>query len=240
MSMRVSTVAGAAILAGGAVLFAGAGHAAAVSATTSIFDRDFGSSLLSFSNDQYLSDASTPYNSGFDASSVLQNYYFNDTFGNGDASFASIDNGFAPLPQTSAGASNNGSGHATVLWTFDWTATGTGTATLDLDYLYSATVTGYSAGENAVARSFISVLLDGTQNSQEALHYFDDVNGNTAGEGHLVLNFDVAEGDTGTFSVALASDAIAAPVPVPAAVWLFGSALAGLVGLGRRQAVQAA
>lgn len=238
MLKKTTTTMGAAALLAGSMLFAGEGHAAATSATTSVFDRDFGSTLLSFSNDQYLSDASTPFDSGFNAGSTMQAYYFNNTAGNGDTSFASIDDSFAPVPQTAAGAIGTGNGSATVLWTFDWMATGSGTATLDLDYLYSATVAGFSAGETAVARSFISVLLDGTSNYQEALNYFDNVNGNSAGEGHLVLNFDVTEGDTGTFTVAVASDAIAAPVPVPAALWLFGSALAGLVGISRRRTLE--
>jgi predicted extracellular nuclease len=44
---------------------------------------------------------------------------------------------------------------------------------------------------------------------------------------HLSLNGDLGNpGTLGTFN----------PVPVPAAVWLLGSALAGLVGIGRRKA----
>lgn len=44
----------------------------------------------------------------------------------------------------------------------------------------------------------------------------------------------------GTYGViASLSSRVAAPVPVPAAVWLFGSALVGFVGLGRRKALAA-
>ncbi len=44
----------------------------------------------------------------------------------------------------------------------------------------------------------------------------------------------------GTYGViANLSSRVAAPVPVPAAVWLFGSALVGFVGLGRRKSLVA-
>lgn len=214
---------------------AGEAHAASASATASIINLD-GGTLLSFSNDQYLSDAATPFQSGFDAGNTLQNYSFNTTASNGDTSFASIDNGLSPLPQTSAGAVNNGQGAATVLWTFDWTATGSGTATVDVNYLYSATVQNLNPGETGIASSYISLLDDGASEAQEALHFFNSVNGNTSGDGHLLLGFDVNAGDTGTLTVTVASNALVAPVPVPGAVWLLGSALAGLVGYARRKA----
>lgn len=234
MLKKMSTTVGVLAVLAGQVLTIGAAHAASVSATASIIDRT--SSLLSFSNDQFLSDASTPFQSGFDAGSVLQNYYFNTTAGNGNTSYAQIDNSSAPFPQTSAGAGHDGKGSATVSWSFDWLATGTGTATLDLQYLYSATVLNIAAGETGKASSFVSVLLDGTHNIQEALYFFNNVNGNTSGINDLVLNFGVNAGDKGTFTVTTASNAIAASVvPIPAAVWLLGSALTGLAGFTRRK-----
>lgn len=210
-------------------------HAASVSASAAI--TGISSSLLALSNNQYLSDASTPFQSGFDASSVLQNYYFNNTAANGDTSYAEINDFYAPGPYTQVGAIHSGNGSATVLWTFDYVATGTGTATLDLEYLYNATVANWSAGETGIASSSANLLLDGTALKQEQLHYFYDQNANTGGFSNLVLNFGVTAGQTGTFTVALTSSAMAAPaaVPVPAAVWLMGSALAGLGGIARRR-----
>lgn len=229
----ISTLGALAVVSGS--LAAGEAHAASASATASVLNID-GGTLLSFSNDQYLSDASTPFENGFDASSTLQNYNFSTTAPNGDTSFAHIDDSLQPFPQTSAGAVNNGRGAATVLWTFNWSATGTGAATVDLDYLYSATVQNLNPGETGIASSYVSLLRDGTPEVQEALHFFDSVNGNTSGEGHLLLDFDVNAGDTGTLTVAVASNALVAPVPVPGAVWLLGSALAGLAGYARRKA----
>jgi hypothetical protein len=212
-------------------------HAAAVSATAQIFGID-GGSLLNFSNDQYLTDVSTPYNSGFNASTAIQNYYFNDTV-NGNTSFAASDYSFAPAPYTTAGATGNGSGNSTILWSFDWVATGTGTATFDAEYLYSATVANLVSGETGIASSSISAILEGTQNKKDLLYYFNNINGNTFGDEHLTLNFDVVAGQTGTISIAVASNTIAAPaVPIPAAAWLMGSALLGLSGIARRRSHQ--
>lgn len=211
-------------------------QAASASATAQIFGID-GGSLLSFSNDQYLTDVSTPYNSGFNASTGVQNYYFNDTQANGNVSFAQSDYSFAPAPYTTAGALGNGSGSSTILWSFDWIATGAGTATFDAEYLYSATVMNWIFGETGIASASISAVLEGTQNKKDVLYYFNNQNGNTFGDEHLTLNFDVAAGQTGTISIAVASNALVAPapVPVPAAAWMMGSALLGLAGAARKR-----
>jgi hypothetical protein len=209
-------------------------RAAAVSATASI--TDITTSMLQLSNDQYLNDASTPFHSGFSTGTVLQSYDFNDSGPNG-TSFASIDSTFAPAPGTSAGASGSGSGSATVLWTFDWIASATGTASIDLGYLYSATVLNLLAGETGIASSDITLLLDGTSTKSEALNFFNNVNGNTSGFSDLLLTFGVTEGQTGTFTVTAASNALVAPVPLPAGIWLLGSSLLGFAGVLRRRKV---
>lgn len=213
-------------------------YAASVTATASI--TDLHTTLLTLSNDQYLSDASTLLQNGFDASSVLQSYYFNDSDVNGNASFASIDNTIAPLPQTSAGATGSGLGTATVLWTFDWLATGTGTATLDLEYLYNASVFNYSPGETAIASSSLSVILDGTSTRSDTLYSFYNVADSTSGFINKLLNFDVVSGESGTFTVALTSVANVAPVPLPASLSFLLTGLMGMVGFVRRRRIQAA
>lgn len=141
------------------------------------------------------------------------------------------------MPQTSAGAAHNGQGSSTVLWSFDWTATDTGTAMVNLEYLFSATVANYGAGEKAMASSLVSVGLDGTQNKQESLHFFYNEDGNTSGYSNLLLNFNVNSGDKGTLTVFTASNAVAVqtPVPLPAAAWLLGGAVVGLLGAVRRK-----
>ena len=208
-------------------------HAASASATAQIFGVD-GGALLSFSNDQYFTDVTTPYSTGFNTGNTVQNYYFNDTQANGDVSFAASDYSFAPAPYTTAGALKNGRGSSTVLWSFDWVATGNGTATFDAEYLYSATVTDWIFGQTGIASASISAVLEGTQNKKDVLYYFNNQSGNTFGDEHLTLSFDVLAGQTGTISIAVTSNAVAA-VPVPAAAWLMGSALLGLGGVARRR-----
>jgi hypothetical protein len=216
----------------------GTAQAATVSATASV--TGVTATLLELSNDQYLSDASTPDQSGFDASSVLQSYSFSTTHPNGDTSVATIDNLFAPMPQTSAQAINNGLGSATVQWSFDWTATETGIASLDVEYLYTALVANLDAGDSAVASSFIKVQLDGTSVGNEALYYFNATNGFTSGITNMLLQFAVVAGEHGSFTLTAASNAFAAaPVPLPAGLPLLVSGLLGLGGLARRRLINA-
>jgi hypothetical protein len=207
--------------------------AASVSATSQI--TGVTPTLLTLTNNQFLSDASIPGQSGFNTSSVLTGYNFNSSSG-GNTSFAQIDASFAPLPATSAGAVGNGNGSASVLWTFDWEATGTGTAALDFEYLFSATVANWLAGQTGVASSSISAVIDGTSVQGEALRFFNNTNGNDGGFANLALNFGVTAGQRGTATVTVASVASAAqPVPLPAALPLLGGGLLGLFGLGRRR-----
>lgn len=81
-----------------------AAHAASASATASI--TDISTTLLTLANNQFMSETTTakdaqsaPLHTAFDAGSVLQSYFFNDTAVNGDSAYAEIDNGFAPLPR---------------------------------------------------------------------------------------------------------------------------------------------
>lgn len=54
----------------------------------------------------------------------------------------------------------------------------------------------------------------------------------------LTFEFDMVAGDRGTiFAVAEAETYASSPIPVPAAVWLFGSGLLGLVAVARRKIV---
>ena len=138
-------------------------QAATVTASASVLDLSV--SLLTLSNDSFLSDASTPFQSGFDTGTVLQSYFFNNTASNGNTSFADLHDGDAGpgvAPFTMTSAVHDGQAHASVLWSFDWVATATGTASIDLGYAFQALVANLAAGEAAVARSFVSVMLDGT------------------------------------------------------------------------------
>lgn len=219
----------AAVLAGLMATPAMAGH---VSATASFVDMTL--TLLSASNHQYLNDASTPDESYFNVGTEVGSVELNSTTPEA-TSYAALFNEFAPLPQTTASAISDGFGHASVLWTFDWTATETGMAAISLDFLTTAIVQNLLPGESALARSFASVLVDGTTLENSALHFFQSVEGVSGGIETLALTFAVVAGQTGTFTLALASDAFAAPaVPIPAALPLLGSALLGF-GLARRR-----
>lgn len=226
----------AAAVIGAAGFFTAPAHAAAVSATASFLDMTL--SLLAPSNHSYLNDASTPFDSGFSVGSVLESYNFNTSTASG-TSFAAIDNSFSPLPQTMAGAIDDGLGHASVLWTFDWEATGTGTASISLDFLSAAILRNLGVGESAFVRSYGSLLLDGTSLEDSANYFFNTMEGDTGGIETLGLSFAVTAGQRGTFTLALSSDAFAAPaaapVPVPAALPLLGSALLGFGAFVRRR-----
>jgi hypothetical protein len=237
MSNRFLVKLAAVIAVGTASLLGATAHATAVSATASFTDMTL--SLLTASNHQYLTDASTPFESAFDAGGVLTPFTFNTSTADG-VSYAQVDDVFAPLPGTSAAATTDGEGHATVLWSLDWTALDNGTATISLEYLFNATIANLFSGDRAVARSYASVSLEGTTISNSALYFFDTVQNSVGGFQTLGLSFAVLAGQTGTLTMSLTSDAYVAPVPVPAALPLLGSALLGLFGLARRRRTAAA
>lgn len=220
----------AAVLATG--LFTATAHATAVTATSSI--TDLTSNRLSFSNNQYLLDASIPNQSAFEVGGLLTPYVLNSS-SPGGVSYAQIDSSFDPLPGTAAGATKRGDAHASVLWTFDWTATSTGLATVGLEFLFNATIEDLNQGDRAIARSYANLLLDGSQLSDSTLYFFDSVENMAGGFRTLGLSFNVIAGQTGTLTLALNSDAVVAPVPVPAALPLLASGLLGLAGLRRRR-----
>lgn len=214
-------------------------EAATVTANASILDLSV-SSNLTLSNDQYLSDAATPYDSGFDTGSTLTPFFFSTTQPNLDSSFAQVDDVFAPLPGTQTGANHLGQGTATVLWTFDFTATETGPALLDFQYSYNVGVFNLLAGETGIASASFSAIVDGTSVSSEALNFFNNSAGTSDGIINKLLAFDVVDGQTGTVTVAITSVAKAAPVPVPAALPLLGSGLLSLIGIVRRRRLRPA
>ncbi|MDH3948456.1 MAG: VPLPA-CTERM sorting domain-containing protein [Gammaproteobacteria bacterium] len=62
-------------------------------------------------------------------------------------------------------------------------------------------------------------------------------------EGPIVLNFplsitgtDIASGQSFEYGYTTSTQTVSAVVPIPAATWLFGSGLLGLIGVARRKA----
>jgi hypothetical protein len=233
MSPLISKKYAVLILLNSAFLLCNNAHGATATASAGIFGID-GGALLNFSNDQYVIDVSTPLQSNSYAGTTLHNYYLNNT-----PSFASVDDSLSPTPQTSAGATGNGRGSATVRWSFDWLATGTGIALFEVEYLYSATLADLLSGETGTASASISAELDGTATKQEVLYFFNGQNGNIFGDEYLTMSFDVVAGQKGTITLSVASHAmVAPPVPIPPAAWLMGSALSGLCAIAKRRREQ--
>lgn len=96
------------------------------------------------------------------------------------------------------------------------------------------------AAANAAATLFVFdeadwnlIEVGGCWNAESCSSSFDDF-------GVLSMTFDVVEGGHYFFgfdgTASAYTNSYASPVPVPAAVWLFGSGLVGLVGVARRKA----
>jgi len=211
-------------------------QAAAASATTTLFSLTDSSGLLTFSNNSYLVEAQTPIHDQFGTGSSPLSFSLNDF--PSSASAAADADGTFPLDTSAgvnAGLGNSGRGAATAAWYLDWQASATGTVTLDLNYLFSYTVANLLSGETGIASSYISVLVDGTQSQADVLRFYNNINGDNSGITDLFLTFNVTAGQKGSLSITAASNAVAAPVPLPAGLWLLGSGIVGLAGLVRRK-----
>ncbi len=210
-------------------------NAAAVSATAELWDVT--TVGLTVSNDFYTQDAQTNLNiDTFHFGTTTQDIMLNASNGSG-ASVANSTYSDFSLPHTDAGIVNSGWASSMFQWSFDYIAEEAGVATIDFDYNYNATLSNLFAGEAAGVSSYVSASVDGNPAfERSAFYYFVNQLGQDDGEGHLVLTFDVAAGETGSISFTAASQGYVTPVPEPAAVWLFGSALAGMAGLRRGKA----
>lgn len=229
---------GVAVLVGATAINVDAQAAAVVSSTSQI--TGFTSSLLSFSNNTYLQDVSASNfagapQTGTNIGTVTSPLSVGSGVAFADASPAS---GFGDLPFAFAGVNGGTGGEAnsTFSWDFDFSATATGTATLSFEFLSSLSIDQYLPGERAQGSTLIEVLVNGTNVSNSYFRFFNDQNDSVeALFQDLNLSFGVTSGQTGSISVIATSTAYAAPVPVPAAVWLLGSALLGMTGVARRK-----
>lgn len=211
-------------------------NASAVSATAELWDVTT-SGGLTLSNNYYTQGAQSNLSGDtFNFGTTAQDIMLNAGNGFGTSVANSTYSDFS-LPHTDAGVTDSGWASSMFLWSFDYTAGAAGVTTIDFDYNYNATIFNLAAGDTAGVSSYLSASVDGNPASEKsAYHFFVNQDGQADGEGHLVLTFNVAAGQTGSISFTAASQGYVTPVPVPAAVWLFGSALAGMVGLRRRKA----
>ena len=140
------------------------------------------------------------------------------------------------LPYTEAKVNNNeGEADATALWQFEFNALSKGTVVFDFEYAYAAKILNLLSGE-AGAVSTLIARVEGSENEEFQEYRFINENNQIEGIEKLLLTLDVDVGDSGIISFEAMSSAYVRPVPVPAAIWLFGTALAGMIGLRRRNA----
>jgi hypothetical protein len=101
-----------------------------------------------------------------------------------------------------------------------------------------ATILDSVVGDQAGGTSTVTAYVDGDANSEQSFQRsFSNQSGDDSGIGHLLLTLNVTAGLTDSITFDAASNGFltsASPVPVPEAIWLFGSALAGLIGILRR------
>ncbi len=100
-----------------------------------------------------------------------------------------------------------------------------------------AALLGYTYGEPGKAREITGVTADsgGGACCRAAYNFQIGFRGQPVTEDYVHLTIVNRNGTTNQFSRPIASFLVsaAAPVPVPAAVWLFGSGLIGLIGVAR-------
>lgn len=98
----------------------------------------------------------------------------------------------------------------------------------------SATVSPVSLHSSDVwDASTLTLSNDGTENANQNPFNFTLMRFvNPAGFNSVTFNLEIADGITGGVGV---GDLTINPVPVPAAIWLFGSGLIGLIGIARRK-----
>jgi len=172
-----------------------------------------------------------------------------DVFG---AATVSVTNTIAPLTSlgvggsvnqasNSSGSATNGSSSADTLTSLEIFVENTFTGSLNFNFSFSASVDATIAGgttANDFAGSAVSVFDD---LGFDYIDIFTDVSidGTDAIPLTGTFGFTLLDADVNTVIGFVDSygqtAATAPPIPVPAAVWLFGSGLLGLVGVARRK-----
>ncbi|MFA5982448.1 MAG: hypothetical protein WC782_00365 [Methylococcaceae bacterium] len=212
-------------------------QAAAVSATAQLFGvSTVGTPILTFSNDQYAQGAQNSLGGDlFHFGSSQRELFLNDSIDGGNTVATARSGIESDLPVTNAGTIGNAAASAYTTYSFDYVATGAGQVFVDFDYLYSVTILDIQAGEQAGVSSSVVAVEEGKPGTNvSALFFFSNQENNDFGSERLRLTLNVLDGQTGTISFTAASQGFTTAVPVPAAVWLFGSALIGMLRLRRK------
>lgn len=177
----------------------------------------------------YADDFNSDY---YDAYSTVS-YTVGDAFGSADA------NANPASSTASAFAENAGSSTASSYSELAYEANGTGEVTLTFGYsLYAAISEAWTGDEYAFASIFVDDTLSLGDSASFDLELFGFDGNDALGENYefqitLAIN-GLQQGALVLESFALADTALQ-PVPVPAAGWLFITAMAGLFGAARRK-----
>lgn len=180
----------------------------------------------------------------------------NDTYAYGDTKITNtsvVVSNTNPLSGTGAASSigeasllTAGTGHGYGINTM----TGTWTNSVEQSVTFSFFATSYmnamasGAGDSAIAYSqmYISLVKGGTEafrwapgNLNQSLIATDAVP-YSLGSSYFTMTTDSLQAGTYSLVIAMKNEAKVSAVPVPAAVWLLGSGLLGLVGVARRKA----